>query len=700
MALISQMTEQQLIIDIDAMSKDAAAYNSELMRDNNDALERYLQKPYGDEEDERSSVITNEVEDTVESDMVSLSRVFLGSKDIIKFLPRDSSDQSDVSEAKQKQAFADYIIRGRKDSYRLLTSALKSMEINTHAVVKYWTEEVTKKETQIWSGIDELELARVIQTFDADDVDEVKILSKSDEFDGESEIDVEIEITRTSSEITITSIPVENFVITRDAESKDTAQVVGDDALMTRGDLVSLGFGKKEIDEIPRTGPDGQIDPGGNKDTRNSTTGGDHVPWDDPTWASEQIVVKTRFVKIDYDGDGIAERRYIMYGQGAKKPLINEPFEHVPYAIGSAILMPYRVIGRSRAQQAMPFQRQNTSITRGLMDNIYAVNMPRMGYNEDVEEDDLYEMEHGGGIRVNGRGNPGQSILPIQIPYIGDKALQVLQYQSSRKAQTTGTLMSSQGLRSDEFNDESATRFDGVREEGKGKIELVARNIAETFFRELYEGVIWMASHYQNTGLEIEVLGDRLQINPSDWKYDHDINVKVGLGSGDDEKSAETLSALLSMQLGLKEKGSPIVDDVKIYNTIDGLIKALGLSDTRSFANNPERPDEVVTAQNEQLVMMVNQLSAQLQEMQNPLAEAELIRAQAKMAEVQQKESIRLAEIQGKQQLEMAKFFEDQRQFNEKMAADNQKQFQDLTIKITELELQNKTNLPGGLDAQ
>ncbi len=49
---------------------------------------------------------------------------------------------------------------------------------------------------------------------------------------------------------------------------------------------------------------------------------------------------------------------------------------------------------------------------------------------------------------------------------------------------------------------ETATRFNGVREDAKAKIELVARTFAETGWKKLYEGVAWLVSKYQNDAEE------------------------------------------------------------------------------------------------------------------------------------------------------------------------------------------------------
>ena len=129
------------------------------------------------------------------------------------------------------------------------------------------------------------------------------------------------------------------------------------------------------------------------------------------------------------------------------------------------------------------------------------------------------------------------------------------------------------------------------------------------------------------------------------------------------------------MHQQLQANGSPLTDEVKRYNIAKGITTASGMPEPDEFFNNPERPEQLITAQNEILTKLVQQLQEQLQQLQNPLAEAETIKAQAS-----------LIKAQGEQKLNVAELVEEQRQFNIKTAQD-QKQFRDdLAFKLTELE--------------
>jgi len=82
------------------------------------------------------------------------------------------------------------------------------------------------------------------------------------------------------------------------------------------------------------------------------------------------------------------------------------------------------------------------------------------------------------------------------------------------------------------------------------------------------------------------------------------------------------------------------------------------------------------------------QLQQQVQQMQNPLAEAEEIKQRAFLLKAQSDAMINTAKLK-----------ENERQFNVKTAQTDQHHDEDLALDITKVGLDNQTDLPGGLDA-
>jgi hypothetical protein len=673
------MSDATLLAELDKLTHDATGNNSTFTRENEELLERYNGELYGDELAGQSKVVSNDVMDVVEADMPSLARIFLGKTPVFEFKP-NSQKEDDVKEAEEKTKYVNWQIRSQPWSFPVLFGFLKNAEVQKLSVVKYFIEETTEVQEHKKTGLSNDELAIFEESLEGEDVESVEVDREEETDSGDN--DVVFKVKKTVKRVKIIDVPLETFRMTKNASSKETAGVVGDETLMTRGDLLSLGFKREQISRIQTAGDHHQSAGEASEnsrlpDIRDKAEGGTEGKGMSEEWASEEVLISDLYPLIDYDGDGIAERRHIM--RGGEEILINEVFNHVPYAMMSAILMPHKVIGKSRAEITAPTARAKTAILRGVNNNIYAVNNPRIAANESVNMDDLLVMRLNGVLRTSGKEPVANSMMPVTVPYIGDKALQVIQYWDQARAQTTGSLMASQGLEADALEKETATRFEGIKDDSQSKVELVARVYAETGFRQLYEGVAWLDANFQNSELEIEILGNELSINPGDWKFDHHVTSKVGLGAGDDENMLQTMTGLWTIHQELQAAGSPMTDEVKRFNIAKSITNASGLSDVGEFFNNPEKPEELITAQNEILTNIVNQLQEQLQNLQNPLAEAETIKAQAD-----------LVKAQATQQLNIAKLAEDQRQFNTDLAAEMKRHNDDIALQLTKLRADNE----------
>jgi hypothetical protein len=156
------------------------------------------------------------------------------------------------------------------------------------------------------------------------------------------------------------------------------------------------------------------------------------------------------------------------------------------------------------------------------------------------------------------------------------------------------------------------------------------------------------------------------------------------------------MASLFQIQQQLKTQGSNLVDGVKEYNVLRRLTKSLELPNTAEFFNNPEKPKEVLQAENEQLTAQLQQAMGILQQ-QNPLAEAEKVKAQAQMALNQQKQELDVQKFIVQQQADAAKAQEEQRQFNATLTAKVNQQNDEFALKLTEMEQESGKQLDGEL---
>ena len=680
------MTDSELVSLLSQAKEQAAIYNGEFMRENTKFLAAYL----GDKSGEfagipnQSSVVSTDIADVVEADMPSLMRIFYGSGDVVTFQP-NTDNPAEVQEAEDKTKYVNWIVRNQPESFQILHAWLKDAEIQKNGVVKYFVDEQKEVDEERFTGVDFDELSTIVESLNDPDVTKSEIIEQEETSPGVW--DLKFKVTRETKKICILNIPPESFLISRNATSIDDAELVGDRVRKTRGELLAEGFPRELIDSLSTV--DEEDNRNSNiKAVRDRDQGGNNPDGTINNWASQHVEISDLYVKVDFDGDGIAERRHVMIS--GNKVLVNEYFNHVPYASLSAILMPHKAIGRSRAEITYSTQLQKTALVRGMNDNIRISQRPRNVVHPDIDLDDMLTYRDNGIIRMEEDTKilPQNAVMPLVIPYTGDKTLQVIQYVDQARAQTTGALLANQGLDADKIMSETATRFNGIKDSSDAKVELIARNYAETGFRKLYEGIAWLASRFQDTQTEIRVLGKQLTVNPTSWKYKHHIQSNVGLGAGNNEKSVESLQGLYAIQQQLKANGSTLTDDVDIYNTLKRITDGLGFPRVDEFFNNPEEPEETLKAENELLNNMVMQLQQQVQQMQNPLAEAETIKAQSKAETDNKNAALKIAQLQ-----------EQIRQFDVETVQTANKQQSDTALAITKMELDNNTDLPGGLDA-
>lgn len=684
-------SESDYVAIIRQYEAQAETYVRDLNLENEENYDYYFREPFGNEVPGESQAVSSDCFDVVEADMPALVRSFLAGGDIMEFVPHNTGDEAQILEAKQKTAYVNRVILD--GNFSVFYDWFKGAEISNFSVVTYYVEEEKRPEILRKEGLSQIEYDQLLNTFQDDDqIEAVEILEDFDPETGE----VELKVVRNKQRYVIEWIPEESFLMVP-ARSIEDSPMVGHEVETTKGDLVAK-FPKKrdEIKELSVRTLESHNDIADTKE-RQISQGPDDTA-SAPAWYAEPVVLRILCVRIDKDGDGYAERRRIL--KAGEIILEDEPFDHVNYALLSCYPIPGKAIGKSRVAITRETQRQKSYLQRGIFNNIATVNRPMIGVNVDpkggstiVSPDDLLTRRLNGVVRVH--GDPSAAMFPVPTEYIGTQALEVIQYVDYQRAQTTGALMASQGINKDSiYSKETATRFQGVTAEGADKLELVMRVFAETGIKRLYEGVAWLVQNYQNTAVETKIAGQQIEFNPAAWKYDNVCKPRVGLAAADTAELKANLGVVLQLLQGMKMSGSPIADETKIYNVLKKLLNAMGVYDISEFANNPEIPAETAQAELEQARMLIAQMQQQMQS--NPLAEAETIKAQARMMEVQAKDQTdrdkaranMLAE-QGRLEVQRAELAQREREFRAKYALD-----------ITKVELEHKRNLEGGLDEQ
>ena len=654
-------------------------FDSEYTQDRLRALDFYLGEPLGNEVEGRSAVVATELADTVEAIMPNLMRVFTTNDKYVRFAPRSGED---VEAAEQASDYVNYVIQSQNDGYKLLHTFFKDALLFRMGVIKYFYEEVEEVDEEEYNGLTEAELVLLLNDPNIEIVEqrETVMSSYTDEEGDEVPVDVQydmsVRVTRKSGQIKAINVPPEEFLVSRHAVNLDDCHFVAHRTSMTVSELVAMGYDR---DIIEQYAGENELDTDREVNNRfqdlEAATGVDPA---DPTLRS--VIYHECIMNVDYDGDGIAERRRICaIGSDGDYILHNEPWDHMPFAVCSPILMPHRLIGRSIYDLTEDLQVIKTTLMRQYLDSVYSSTLPRMiAVEGQVNLDDLLDGSAGGVIRAR---QPGM-VQQITGASVGGEIRPLMDYLDSVKETRTGMSRASQGLSPDALQSSTASAVAATVRGAQVKLESYARTMAETGVRDLFKGILHLVLKHDNKPKVFRLRNNFVPINPGEWKSQFDTIVQVGLGTTDDETKIAFLTQVAAkqeqilMQLGPQ---NPIVSMEQYVNTLRSIAEIGGFKDVDQFFNSPQ--------------MIRQQMMMQAQQQQAPQPDPE-------MAKLQQEMELDRAKAQADIQLAREKMEAEMQLEREKMAMQMELRRQELQAEaelrvakaVTDADI--STNLP------
>jgi len=637
-------------------------FDSEFSQERIRAMDFYLGEPFGNEVEGRSSVVSTEVADTVEAIMPNLMRVFTANDKYVRFSPRTAED---VERAEQVSDYVNYIINHDNEGYKILYNWFKDALLFRLGVVKYFYEEEESVTEEEYNGLTEDELAVLLANPDIKVVEQQEtILNSYMEDDGtvvplESSYDLSVRVTERKGKIKVINVPPEEFLVNRRATSLEDAHFVAHRTTMTVSDLVAMGYDREEVEAYAGTF---DLDTDEERTNRfqdlEANTGTDAA---DPTL--REVVYYECIMKVDYDGDGIAERRRICaIGNEGTHILHNEPFDHVPFAVVSPILMPHRMIGRSIYDMTEDLQVIKSTLMRQYLDSVYTSTLPRMVAVEgQVNLDDLLEGTAGGIIRAR---QPGM-VQAITGTPVGGEVRPLMDYLDNIKEQRTGMSKASQGLDANALQSTTASAISATVRGAQVKLESYARTMAETGVKSLFKGILHLVTKYDNKPRIVRLRNNFVPIDPREWTSEYDVVVQVGLGTADDEQKIAFLTQIAAkqeqilMQLG---PSNPVVTMSQYVNTLRSIAEIGGFKDADMFFNNPQQIQMMQQQQAQQPPQPDPAIAMKQQQMEAELAlKREKMQAdiQLERERMTMEMELRRQELQAEAELRMAKAVTD-----------------------------------------
>jgi hypothetical protein len=600
MAKISD-TELRFIINSE-INNSLGFLGGALSNQRKKALEYYLGDKLGTEIEGRSQVVSTDVADTIETILPNLIRIFTASDQTVKCDPVKAED---VALAEQATNYINYVFNKDNDGFKILYSWFKDALLEKNGIVKIYWDESQKVEQETYKNLSEEEYQLLINEDNVDIVEEEEFEDelataqleqlKQVAFAQGQEIDapnpklhnVIIRRTTKGGKIKIENVPPEEFLIERTAKSIEDANFVAHRTIKTRSELIQMGYDAEVVNDLPAT----QIVLYNNE--RLTRFGDiDEYPFDQtPDSSTESIELYECYVKVDYDGDGVAElRKVTVAGDSGYQILDNESADFVPFCSLTPIPMPHRFYGRSVAELVEDVQLVKSTVMRQLLDNMYLTNNNRVAIMDGmVNLDDLLTSRPGGVVRT--KQPPSQVMMPMQSQTISQQAFPLLEYLDTVRETRTGVTRYSQGLDADSLN-KTATGINTLMTQTQMRMELIARIFAETGVKDLFKRIFELTVKYQDKERIIQLNNQFVPVRPTEWKNRYNISITVGLGSGSKEQQLVILNSILEKQLQAFQlqggKEYPMVSLKNIYNTLAKMIENAGLKNVENYFVNPD----------------------------------------------------------------------------------------------------------------
>ena len=641
----SKITEEELVARIRGEITDSLGYMGDTISQQREkAMEYYYGLPFGNEVEGRSQFVDSTVQDTIEWIKPSLMRVFASGDEMVKFSPHGPED---VKMAEQASDYVNYVFTKDNPGWEILYSWFTDALLSKNGIVKVWWEDYEKEEREEYRNLDEVSLMAIISDDDVEVIEHTETLEE-----GVPYHDLVIKRKDYDGRIKIENVPPSEFLINREAKSIPEARFVCHRVRKTLSELREM-YPDEDIQAKELGGDEEDSMLNIEMEARYQFDNSSAYNWGfstDREEALEEYWLHESYLQTDYDDDGITELRKVC--TVGSTVLANEEIDNIPFVSLTPVKIPHKFYGLSMADLVMDLQLMKSTLMRNLMDNMYNQNFGRYAVLEgQANLDDLLTQRPGGVVRVK---SPN-AVTPLSTPSLEPYTFQMLEYLDGVRESRAGVSRMSQGMNENALTSHTtATAVNAVMSAAQSRVELVARNFAETGVKDLMIRIYELLYKNQDKERMVMLRNEWVPVRPDVWKDKSDCTVSVALGNGNKDQQMMHLSQMLQFAGEAMKGGLPIVSMQNMYNLGASLVKAMGFQNVDDYLTNPE-------------------MLPPKQKEQDPAEQAKLLEAQVKKEELK----IKAAEVQIKAQ---------------KIQQEYQKLQVDTSLKQQEINLEREQN--------
>ena len=503
---IAKATDEELIVLIEnGVSNSVGDFlnSSDLTRERLRATYEFAGLPLGEglRPNGVSQIVDSSTTEVVEAYTSILSELILSNNKIARFIPyNDSVTARDA--AKQASDMVNYCIFKKNNGWTLLSDWIKAALLWKNSIIRWDYVEDFEYMFHEYDEIDQYKLDEILADTTMEIVGDLKLES---DFSVESEtgepgssvvyVDVRVRETIDRSRVDVSLVAPENFRITRDATSIEDAAYIGIQVDMTRSEIRKHYPDMAEkIEDWDELGSTYEWNTSYTEEAaaRKHITGQEYWQGSNeqellPLDANREVTVTESWLRVDRDGDGIAELKHII--TSGNHILLEEDVDCVNLASLCPISIPHEFFGLSIADFTRSSTLANTAIIRGFLENVYLTNYsPTLADPNVVDFGALQNMRPKQLIATN--GNPAAAVQKLPPETISPGTTGILDWLQLHKEQATGMSKAAQGLNDTLYvSGNSEQKVQAVQTASQKRIQHIARVFTETGFKRLIEGV-------------------------------------------------------------------------------------------------------------------------------------------------------------------------------------------------------------------
>ncbi|RLD66703.1 MAG: hypothetical protein DRI98_13270, partial [Bacteroidetes bacterium] len=404
-----------------------------------------------------SRFVSMDLMDSVEATVAEIMPTFTA--DMLAFYEPDN--EKDEDQARLETELVNYLFMEEYAGYTMLQSAIRDCLLHRNCTAKAYWDERAYVEYETYEDVPEMALQMILQpkapnqeveiveqevTEEANteqaDMMQAALMADPEAaqmamqapgsqqevqqamMDSQAKYTIKVKRTTVKGKPKIISVPPEQVIVAGEHASPDLYDVrfVAHEMIETQSSLIEQGFDPEIVKQLG--------DYTQNIEDLSRSRQSEEYNYQPAHESVRSIRVYECYLKIDYDGDGIAELRKVVISDD--KLLSNEEWKQNPMIGGVATAVPHKYKGISLYDRVKDIQDSKTPVIRAIVDGTQLSSNPRIGIvTGEVNIDDMLTSRTGGVVRMD---NPN-SVVQIPNPEIPQSSYGMLEYMDSLRSE-------------------------------------------------------------------------------------------------------------------------------------------------------------------------------------------------------------------------------------------------------------------------